>query len=86
MCFQNIIKPFKYPHPTVFSLPYCLLTLLESPVPVLLGINKPASFLDDIIDLINKDDYLIFDLDNKEFPYLNKDTKYNNVPPMFREN
>ena len=86
MCFQNIIKPFKYPHPTIFSLPYSLLTLLESPVPVLLGINQPVSFLKDIIDIINIDDYLIFDLDNKEFHYLNKDTKYNNVPPMFRKN
>jgi len=53
MCFKNIIKPLQYPHITIFSLPMSQLTILEAPVIVLLGINKPIKFLEEIIDVID---------------------------------
>lgn len=37
LTFSNIINPFKYPYPNIYSLPSTLFTLLESPVPILAG-------------------------------------------------
>ena len=48
LTFYSLLKPFTYPHPMIFNLPSSLLTMLESPVPYLIGINKAASFLNEL--------------------------------------
>jgi len=39
LTLMALIKPFKYPHPQLFNLPENLFTLLDSPVPLLIGVN-----------------------------------------------
>jgi hypothetical protein len=39
--FHNAaLKPLKWIHPLIFNLPEKLLAILDSPVPVLVGINR----------------------------------------------
>ena len=68
MCFQTIIKPFLYPHAYIYSLPISLLTILDSPVPVLIGINKSIDFIEDLEisdpDYNKKDSFIVYDIDN----------------------
>ncbi|EAR86055.1 DENN domain protein (macronuclear) [Tetrahymena thermophila SB210] len=40
--FQNIIKPMKYPHPVIFSICEDLMYFLESPVPIIVGVNMSS--------------------------------------------
>ena len=40
-----MIRPFKWPHPLIFSVPESLLPLLDSPVPFFFGLNKSKDFL-----------------------------------------
>ena len=37
--FHNLILPIKWSHPIIYSLSEQLLPILESPVPILVGIN-----------------------------------------------
>jgi len=59
------LKPFKYPHPMIFNLPEKLLTMLDSPVPTLIGINQDISYLSSLE--INTENKLIVDLDENDF-------------------
>lgn len=45
MTFQSLLKPFKWPHPLIVNLPHYLTELLESPVPIMVGINKSIDFV-----------------------------------------
>jgi hypothetical protein len=40
-----MLYPFKWPHPNILNLPEKLFGLLDSPVPILMGINKGTDFL-----------------------------------------
>ena len=40
-----MMRPFKWPHPLIFSVPESLLPLLDSPVPFFFGLNKAKDFL-----------------------------------------
>ncbi|KAL4468234.1 hypothetical protein ABPG73_014156 [Tetrahymena malaccensis] len=42
LTFQNIIKPMKYPHPVIFSISEDLMYFLESPVPIIVGVNMSS--------------------------------------------
>ncbi|KRX08029.1 hypothetical protein PPERSA_06207 [Pseudocohnilembus persalinus] len=40
LLFHSLLKPFKWPHPVIFNLPHEFMHLLDSPIPILLGLNK----------------------------------------------
>lgn len=44
MTFICLLKPFKWPYPMVFNIPENLLEFLDSPVPILIGINQGKKF------------------------------------------
>ncbi|KAL4433553.1 hypothetical protein ABPG74_002950 [Tetrahymena malaccensis] len=46
LLFSNsLLKPLKWINPMIFNLPQKLLPILDSPVPILVGINKNMSFI-----------------------------------------
>jgi hypothetical protein len=45
LIFHSLLKPFKWPHPLIFNVPQNLLNILDSPFPVLVGINQDAQFI-----------------------------------------
>ncbi|EAS06095.2 DENN (AEX-3) domain protein (macronuclear) [Tetrahymena thermophila SB210] len=46
LLFSNsILKPLKWINPMIFNLPQKLLPILDSPVPILVGINKDISYI-----------------------------------------
>lgn len=45
MTFVCLLKPFKWPHPMIFNIPESLLEFLDSPVPILIGINKGKEYI-----------------------------------------
>lgn len=60
-----MLYPFRWPHPIILNLPEKLFDLLESPVTILMGINKDTDFLRDN-NLIENYPHLIFvSLDDK---------------------
>ncbi len=50
----------------IFSLPESLLTILEAPLPFLVGINKPFKYYETDIRCsgIDEDDFIFVDLDD----------------------
>jgi len=40
-----LIKPFKWPHASIFNLPFSLLHLLETPFPIIIGLNESLNFV-----------------------------------------
>ncbi len=46
MLFVNLIQPFKFHFPVVFNLPNELFQILESPMPILMGINREKGFIE----------------------------------------
>ena len=65
MTFLSLISPFKWHYPVVSNLPQDLMQILESPVPILVGINKKRNF---VKDLAQKYNHIIFvSLDNDVF-------------------
>ena len=46
MLFVNLIQPFKWHSPVVFNLPNELFQILESPVPIIVGINREKGFIE----------------------------------------
>ena len=40
-----MLKPFKWPHPSIFNLPFSLLPMFESPVPIIMGLNESMGFV-----------------------------------------
>ena len=63
MTFLSLISPFKWHYPVVSNLPQDLMQILESPVPILVGINKKRNC---IKDLAQKYNHIIFvSLDNE---------------------
>lgn len=47
LVFSNLLKPFVWPYPIIFTLPYSLLTLLESPVSIMAGLNVSKNYISD---------------------------------------
>lgn len=45
MTFVNLIKPFSWPFPSIFSLPESCVQMLDSPIPVLIGLNQPYKYV-----------------------------------------
>ena len=45
LTFYGLLKPFKWPHPIIFPLPESLFTLLDSPVPIIFGLNQNLEFV-----------------------------------------
>ena len=45
MTLFALIKPLKWPHPSIFNLPFSLLPMLESPVPIIMGLNESMNFV-----------------------------------------
>lgn len=43
--FHNLIQPIKWIHPVIYSLPESLLTLIESPVPIFVGLNVSEAYI-----------------------------------------
>lgn len=64
-----MLKPFKYPHVFIPNLPEDFLTYLESPVPVLVGVNKSVKFLETAQLQINRETSLIVDLDENNMQF-----------------
>ena len=42
-----MLKPFKWPHPLIFNLPENFIHILDSPFPILIGINNDLTFVYD---------------------------------------
>jgi hypothetical protein len=42
-----MIYPFKWPHPVIYTLPESLLTLFDSPVPLMVGLNRSETFVNE---------------------------------------
>lgn len=45
LSFLALLKPFKWPHASIFNLPFSLLSLLETPFPIILGLNESLAFV-----------------------------------------
>lgn len=45
MTFVALLKPFKWPHASIFNLPFSLLNLLETPFPIIIGLNESMNFV-----------------------------------------
>ena len=46
-CLHNIIMPFKWSYPVIHAVPEILITIMDSPVPILLGLNlEKNSFIE----------------------------------------
>ena len=45
MTFICLLKPFRWPYPMIFNIPESLLEFLDSPVPILIGINKGKEYV-----------------------------------------
>ena len=45
LIFHALLKPFKYPHPLIFNLPENIMHILDSPFPILVGINQDRDFI-----------------------------------------
>lgn len=45
LSFWQILKPFKYIHPIIYSVPDSLIDMIDSPVPCFLGIGKEGEFI-----------------------------------------
>lgn len=44
LTFSSILKPFNYVMPVIYILPTLLSDILDSPVPLIVGINKSIRF------------------------------------------
>ena len=47
LVFHGLLKPFKFPHPLIFNVPEHILHILDSPFPILVGINKNKEYVVD---------------------------------------
>jgi len=69
MLFVNLINPFKWHYPVVSNLPQDLMQILESPVPIMVGINKGSAFANDLSQKYNHIIFVCLDnevkIDNK---------------------
>lgn len=45
MAFINLINPFKWPFPSIYSLPESCLQILGSPIPILIGIKQTYKYV-----------------------------------------
>ena len=45
LLFHSLLKPFKWPHPLIFTLTDELMNILDSPVPIWVGLNKEKDFV-----------------------------------------
>ncbi|KRX07262.1 hypothetical protein PPERSA_00419 [Pseudocohnilembus persalinus] len=85
LTFQSLIKPFKYIHPIRLNLSIDYIQLLESPFPVLIGINKQQKELKTIIRdyQLDTSEFIFVDLDHIQFFYSN--LEYNQQNRMRKE-
>lgn len=44
-CLENLIFPFTWPHPIIYTLPESLIPLMESPLPIIVGLNSSVDFV-----------------------------------------
>lgn len=63
LTFQSIFKPFSYVMPLTSILPWNLQDLLDSPLPLILGINKGIGYLKELRREHSFSDSIIVDLD-----------------------
>lgn len=78
MTFLNLINPFKWHYPIVFNLPHDLMQILESPIPILVGINRNSYFINSLYQKYNHIIFVSLDKDKKIY---NK----NNMNPFLNE-
>ena len=65
MTLSSMLYPFRWPHPLILNLPESLTELLDSPVPILMGINKDTEYIREN-NLCERYDHCIFvSLDDK---------------------
>ena len=50
LTFYSIIKPFTYVMPVIYNLPNVLIDMLDSCVPIILGINKKIEYFTELSD------------------------------------
>ena len=67
MSFINLINPFKWHYPVVFNIPQDLIQILESPVPILVGINREIGFINGLFQKYNNILFICLDGDLKVF-------------------
>ncbi len=73
LTLSSLLYPFRWPHPIILNLPEKLFELLESPVTIIMGINKGIDYLRDH-NLIDNNPHLIFVcLDDHYLFHHNKD-------------
>lgn len=48
LLFHSLLKPFKWHHPLVSSLPQEYMHLIGIPVPILLGLNKDTAYVENL--------------------------------------
>ena len=65
-----LMKPFKWPHPVIFSLPSEKSGLVDSPTISLIGLNFPKSFVEELFKKQSpREDAILIDLDLNEYTY-----------------
>ena len=78
LTFNNLLKPFTWPHPLIFNLTRSFLQIFDSPVPFIAGVNKPYEYALHNKFAYNNPNTIFIDLDNGGKCYFEK--LINDVP------
>ncbi len=63
--FHHLLNPIKWTHPIIYTLPESLLTLLESPVPIIVGLSLSNNYLKELQIMENTDNLLFVFIDSE---------------------